>query len=158
MYGWIISSVWSERKRRCRRKNSDALSMGFKKSRSPVACRYSTRPQRVESDSLTDEWSASGSRSQFQPPSLHCQLTKDSASFETRGSSARPNRLQTASALPSWDAHLRYLPLILGILRRWASPSNHSRTRFVALTATPDPEVIPSSTRETRRQCAPVHF
>src|SRR5437016_2931346 len=105
--------------------------MGFKKSRSPVACWYSTRPQRVESDSLTDEWSASGLRSQFQPPSAHCQPTKDSASLTTRGSSARPNRLQTASAFPSWDAHLRYLPLILGIRSEEHTSELQSLTNLV---------------------------
>src|SRR5438445_7192211 len=158
MVGWMISPVWSERNKWCWRKNSDALSVGFKYSRSPVALWYSTRPQRVDRDSLTDEWSASGLLSQFHPPSGHCHSTSDSASFTTRGSSARPSRLDTANALPSWEAHLLYRPLIFGILLRWASLSNHFRTRSVALTAGRNPGAIPSSTRETRRQCAPVHF
>ena len=45
--------------------------------------------------------------SQFQPPSGHCHSTSDSASSRTRGSSASPSRLQTASAFPSCEPHRR---------------------------------------------------
>ena len=82
--------------------------------RRPPRCRVSYRPV--------------ARRSQFQPPSGHCQRTSGSASSSARRSRPSPSREHTARAFPSWEAWARASrqpsrPLsgapVLSTSRRW---------------------------------------
>src|SRR5439155_1407900 len=74
-------------------------------------------------------------RSQFQPPSGHCHSTSERARSSTRGSSARPSRQQTASALPSCDAQGRASPPITLTPFLCLSPVSQASTVATAASA-----------------------
>ena len=123
-----------------------------------MASQYSCRPQAGGSDSWNDERRPLARRSQFQPPSGHCQPASDLASSSARGSPAMPSRQATARALPSWEAQRRASPPTTCTVRRWGSPVSQSSTVEAAAWRRGSPAGAASSTSDTSRQWAPVHL
>ncbi len=148
----------SRRKTLCSRKSSAVRAAARRASSSPVATANSWSPHIGGSDSLKEERRPVAFLSQFQPPSGHCHSISDSASNLTRGSSAIPRRQHTASAFPSWDPQRRVRPSMTLIPRRCPGPVSQASTGSTAATQRGSPGGTPSSTSETSRQCAPLHF
>src|SRR6266536_2706658 len=154
----MTSPLCSERKRRCSRNSSAPRTAAALAHLAPVASEYSCSPHVGASDSWNDERRPVARGSQFQPPSGHCHSTSDRASSSTRGSSAIPSREHTASELPSCEAQRRTRPSMTLMPCRWPAPVSQSSTVSAAARARASPGGMPSSTRATRRQCAPPHF
>lgn len=153
--GWITSPLELRLKIRCSRSSSAPRRAAARAAASPVAALYAARPRMGVTDSWNDEWVAAGRGSQFQPPSGHCARSSVCTSERTRSSSARPSREHTNSALPSIEAWRRSRPETTqtrdGALIQPSTPST-ARAPSVC------PRGRPSSTIDTSRQCAPVHF
>ena len=142
----------------CSSRRSPARRTASAQIPSRTRLRNSCSPHSAGSVSWNEEWPAAGRMSQFQPPSAHCDTSSCCTRSATRGSSARPSRHETATALPSCDACRRTRPSTTGTAAsRWGSAQN-PRMDWQAEIALGSRAGRPSSTRDTSRQCAPRHF
>src|SRR5712692_4752220 len=153
--GLIGAPVLLDLNSSCFRKSSPAAWAASHARASFVSPWNSTRPQMGARLSWNEECVASGFRSQFHPPSGHCDRSSTATRCRTRRSRCLPSREQTARALPSMEAWRLSRPAITS---GSSGVAIQSRTWSAARFASRLVRGTPSSIRETRRQCAPFHL